>query len=394
MIYFVLGRENASRFSFMKEREDAEFRIVEKGEGANVLDELVRIPVDTLVLDSETGPGLGTSVLRFRLARSDTRVILLACNKKPGDAEVARIVQAGVYDVVTEPAKLEEVLNREPAGLEAAAKWLDPQLAPEHEKEKKVVEKVVEKKVAVSNRPVYIAVCGTAPGVGTTSVACAVAAFLAGLKYDTILVEAGEPSLSIIMNDIDIEEGPRPWLPRLDVVRSENPKEYVRARKWQYIVVDLGVKKPEEVSGDYDLILAVLPQAHRFFRLDKSWYGSSDKHLIFLAAENEAGRYWRKQHIEDGCRVRVFDIPVEFFSEVWPAKEEKVFETCAQILADILPEEVRVNRKSTISAKTITIFICLALSILLVFAAGIVFPDSAIGNLTHNLFDLFASVMR
>jgi len=178
MIYFVLARENAGHFSFMNKREDTEIKIVEAGEGAGIVKELSRIPVDILILDIDTGPGLGTAVLRFRLTRPNTRVILFARNKKPGDAEVARVVQAGVYDVVTEPEKMKEVLNKGPAGLEAAAKWLDPGLAPEYEKEKEVVEKIVEKKVAVSNRPVYIAVCGTAPGVGTTKAACNVAALV------------------------------------------------------------------------------------------------------------------------------------------------------------------------------------------------------------------------
>jgi CheY-like chemotaxis protein len=373
----------------MREREDAEFRVAEKGEGPNILDQLVRIPVDVLVLDAEAGPGLGTAVLRFRLTRPNTRVILLARNKNPGDAEVARVVQAGVYDVITEPEKLEEVLNKEPAGLEAAAKWLDPRLAPENEKEKEVVEKIVEKKVAVSHRPACIAVCGTAPGVGTTKVACAIAAFLAGQRYDTLLVEAGKPSLSIVLNNIDIEEAPEPWLPRLDVVRSNNFKEFVRARRWQYIVVDRGAEKAEEIKGDYDLILAVLPQVHRFFRLDKSWYSCGEEHLVFLAAEHDAGRYWEKQHMEDGFRVRVFDIPEEFFTDAWPPKGEKVSNACGRILADLLPEEKRKNKKNKIGVKAAAFTVLFVLFILIAFSAmGMIFPDSLAESIVHKMFNL------
>jgi len=341
MICLVLERKNAPSITSFRSREDVETRVVESKAGPDVLKELARIPVDVLVLDVETGPGLGPAVLRYKLSRPGTRIVLLACNKKPGDAEVARVVQAGVYDVVTDPDKLNAVLEKEPAGLEAAAKWLDPQLAPEHEKEKEVVEKVVEKKVAVSNRPVYIAVCGTASGVGTTSIACAVAAFLAGLKYDTVLVEAGEPSLSIIMDDVDIEDGLRPWLPRLDVVRSQKPKNYVRARKWQYVVVDLGTKKAEEATKeDYDIILAVLPQTHRFSRIKDGWYGCNEQSLIFVGVDREAVKYWEMQHIEDGCRMQAFSLPPEIFAK-WPAEGEKISEACVQILCELLPEDAK-----------------------------------------------------
>lgn len=79
------------------------------------------MPVDTLILDVDTGPGLGSAVLRYRLNRQNVRIILLAIEREYGDAEVARVAQAGSYDIVTDISKLQQVLDREPSDIAAAA---------------------------------------------------------------------------------------------------------------------------------------------------------------------------------------------------------------------------------------------------------------------------------
>ena len=66
---------------------EAEVRPTEPGEGAGVLAAAARIPADPLLLDAATGPMLGPAVLRYRLARPQTRVVLLALGRSPGDAE-------------------------------------------------------------------------------------------------------------------------------------------------------------------------------------------------------------------------------------------------------------------------------------------------------------------
>ncbi|MBO8169072.1 MAG: hypothetical protein H0Z35_07820 [Thermoanaerobacteraceae bacterium] len=267
-MYAILGRNTVRTVArLLKDRglDDAQVQVVDSGEGPQALEEASRVPADILLLDVKTGPGLGPAVLRYRLKRQKVRVILLAPGSKPGDGEVASIVQAGVYDIVTDLSELEEVLDGEPAGLEAAAKWLDPGLAPDEPKEKERI-KVIEKRVAVSQRPVLIAVAGTASGVGTTAVACALAGFLARCKHRTVLVEAGEPSLEIITG-LDIGKEPLPWVPNLDVCRNSTPRDLVRARKHSYVVADLGMRSYNElIQMDADLIIVILPQIHRISR--------------------------------------------------------------------------------------------------------------------------------
>lgn len=246
---------------------EAPVLVAGQGQGAKALEEAVRVPVDVLFLDINAGPGLGSAVLRFRLARPNTRVVLLAPGRVPGDAEVAAVVQAGVYDVVTDLEELGRVLEQAPAQLAAAALWLDPSLAPAASCRQQVRERVVERRVAVSQRPVLIVLAGMAPGVGTTTAACTLAAYLARRGYQTVLVEAGDqPSLGMI-TEIELDEHPVRWLSNLDVCRDPVPRNLVRARQHSYVVADLGEYPCSKLTQvDADLILLVLPQAHRIQR--------------------------------------------------------------------------------------------------------------------------------
>ncbi len=103
---------------------DAEQRLVVPGQGAGVLAEAARVPADTLVLDVATGSGLGPAVLRYRLARPQTRIVLLALGCSPGDPEVARVVQGGVYDVVTEASGRSATDPRTVGAASLSTGWL------------------------------------------------------------------------------------------------------------------------------------------------------------------------------------------------------------------------------------------------------------------------------
>ena len=105
---------------------EAEVRLVEPGEGAGALPAAARIPADPLLLDVAMGPGLGPAVLRYRLARLQTRVVLLALGRSPGDAEVAGVVQAGVYDVVTEAPGSSETDPRTVGEASLSTRWQRP----------------------------------------------------------------------------------------------------------------------------------------------------------------------------------------------------------------------------------------------------------------------------
>ncbi|WP_422445393.1 hypothetical protein [Thermoanaerobacterium sp. DL9XJH110] len=339
-MYAILGKNTVqpvTRLLNDKGLNDAPVQIVAKGEGPKALEEAARIPADTLILDVDTGPGLGPAVLRYRLKRPDTRVILLAVDKKPGDNDVAAVVQAGVYDVVTDVASLNEVLNRAPANLSAAAKWLDPALSLEQGEEvSKIIirEKIIEKKVAISQRPVLIAVAGTAPGVGTTSVSLSLAAFLAGQKYKTIYIEAGEASIEIITG-MQVGAEPRPFRAYFDVCRDVNYMDVIRMRRHEYIVLDLGAVSPEKLlSTDADLMLAVLPPLSRFER-SRTWMNAS---VSFVCGEESVLEAMSCMEASRGKNV--FILP---YKSRFPNKDKKSSEYCSKILRTVLPEK-RINK--------------------------------------------------
>ncbi len=272
MIAAILTRSAAQQVTAMlRERGevDASVRTVEPGAGPAVLAEAVRAPTDVLILDIGAGPGLGPAVLRYRVSRPDTRVILLAVGAQPGNPEVAAVVHAGIYDLVTDPADLAAALASAPAGIEAAARWIDPSLAPEARQGQRVVERVVERRVAVSQRPVVIAVAGIAQGVGTTTLAAAVAGFLARSGHGAAFIEANPaPSLAILSQTKIGEQ----WLPNLTVFPNVNlqaAREIEQRRQYPYLVVDLGAPPRSVLSQvDADLCLMVLPaEAHRWPRI-------------------------------------------------------------------------------------------------------------------------------
>lgn len=337
-MYAILGKSSSSEvIKVLKDRgmDDVPVQLVGKGEGPKVLEEAARLPADTLILDIEAGPGLGPAVLRYRLKRPDTRIILLAVDKKPGDSDVAAVVQAGVYDIVTDITALDAVLNQAPADLSAAAKWLDPALYLEtgEEVSKTIIkEKIVEKKVAMTQRPVLIAVAGTAPGVGTTSVSLTLATFLAGQKYKTVYIEAGEPSIEMITG---MEVGPEPKVFRFyfDVCRNVDYKDIIRLRKHEYVVLDLGAVSPGKLTEtDADLMLAVLPPLFRLARV-RAWMSVK---VSFVAGEESVLE--AMSSIEVSRKKNLFMLPYKYR---FPSGDKKGSEYCSRTLRTILPGKRR-----------------------------------------------------
>jgi len=338
-MYAILGKSNGTEvIQVLKNRgmDDVPVQIVGKGEGSKALEEAARIPTDTLILDMEAGPGLGPAVLRYRLKRPDTRIILIAAGKKPGDSDVAAVVQAGVYDIVTDIATLGVILDQPPADLSAAAKWLDPALSLEagEEVSKTIIkEKIIEKKVAMSQRPVLIAVAGTAPGVGTTSVSLSLATFLAGQKYKTVYIEAGEPSIEVITG-MEVAQEPKPFRPHLDVCRDVDYMDVIRMRKHEYIVLDLGAVEPEKLQEtDADLMLAVLPPISRLARA-RAWMSAK---VPFVSGDEALVRDIFCRDFVPGIKD-VFMLP---YKCRFPNGDRKSGEYCSRLLRTILPERKR-----------------------------------------------------
>ena len=192
----------------------------------------------------------------------------------PFDAPKARQANLEAYVPAT-PADLPLLLGAErhwwqPAGSESA----DGGPAAEPKVIERIVEreKIVERRVAVSTRPVLVGVAGVAPGVGTTTLAAAVAGFLARSGHTVALAEATPaPSLAILSQGTVGTA----WVPNLTVFPGVNLqviREIEQSRAYQYIITDLGAA-PRPVLGqvDADLVLVCLPsEVHRWGRV-RDW---------------------------------------------------------------------------------------------------------------------------
>lgn len=93
-----------------------------------VFEKVLRIPLNTLIIDAAAGPEeeLVNAVKTYRMRRPSTRVVLLAPGKVPGDRLVASLVHKGVFDIIASevwPERLKDVLEQPPADYSVAARW-------------------------------------------------------------------------------------------------------------------------------------------------------------------------------------------------------------------------------------------------------------------------------
>ena len=166
--------------------EAASVAVVTPAGGSAALEAAARLPAALLLLDVAVAEP--RALLRYRLARPGTRIVLLAPGRRPGDRAVAAAVQSQVYDIADDLDGLDHVLDH-PADFAAAARWLDPSLAPDAPGETRVVERTV-----IESRPVPVsrrtcAVAGPKGGVGRTTVAVNLAVAAAGMGRSVVLVD-------------------------------------------------------------------------------------------------------------------------------------------------------------------------------------------------------------
>lgn len=224
-------------------------RVVQPAEGATALEEAARTPADLLLLD--VAAATGAAVLRYRMARPDTRVILLAPERKPGDPLTAQVVQAQVYDVVTDLQALGQAIDH-PADLAAAARWLDPSLAPgAPQAATRVVERIIQ--TPMTSHPVTIGLCGLLPGAGTTTTMAAIAGYLARQGHPVLLAETVKEGRFPALHFLGKAMPPGvQWV----VSTPEGIAQAAQQHQWRYILVDAGAVQiggPDEQGNYADL---------------------------------------------------------------------------------------------------------------------------------------------
>lgn len=235
--------------------------------------------LDLLLLDADGLTSGDVAALRaYRVQRPATRILVsLPADAVPGDPAIGALVALGIYDLI-QGASLAEALSHRPTYADAVRWLVDTPTPPgrgrtrERTAEEGIVERVVERRVAVSQRPALILVGGVAPGVGVTTLTVAIASHLARQGHKTVLVETAEPSLSVLAD----RNEPGQWTSNLDVhprLLGEDPVrplDLVRAREHAYVVGDVGTLEADHLSADADLTVLVLPgDPHRYLRAER-----------------------------------------------------------------------------------------------------------------------------
>ena len=236
-----------------------------------ICQQIANLGIDTLFLDMRCANDdaiiKGVRIIRFH--RSNTRIVLIAPNREPGDPTISTLVSLGVYDIVSfdEEAVNEENVSEEiknllqrPPNYADAARWHfqmeEPvyQQRPARERNKRVqppapplleefeVElpqtkpKIIERLVGTAT----IAVAGVTRRTGSTHLAVSLSTYLSRRKYDVAAVEISD-------------------YPVLELLREDKPAK-----------IDCGFNREADFypQGDDRLIHSVLSHSYQFVVLD------------------------------------------------------------------------------------------------------------------------------
>ena len=225
-----------------------------------------RAHLDLLLLDANDLEPVDLDAIRsYRVARPGTRIVAsLPESTQPGSPVLAGLVGMGVYDL-TQGLSLQEAVTRAPTYADAV-RWTlgdDQNYTTGHRIE--VRERIVERRVAGSRRPVLILVVGTGYGAGTTTLARTVAEAAREHGEAVTLIDAA------IMPGASRLHGPIRALraaPSGGHMPSREIEAGLREQAGGYVVVDAGRAGEStglaEMASSADAVLfAVPPATHR-----------------------------------------------------------------------------------------------------------------------------------
>lgn len=328
---FLLAPDSPRLREIREAQDNAAFAHEARGAAdvSRLLAEASRVPLEGLYIDVGVLTDAG-DLRRYRVARPKTRILLgLAPDTVPPDPLIAQAVALGIYDLVPSDMAIADALRRRPTFADVAGWTGEADLSGDGRPVEKTI--AVERRVAISTRPVLIAVFGTAGGVGTTTAAVGVAAYLARRGHTVALAEYGLPSLAQYADSMRgvtmFAADPEPLAER----SVPDLMELVKRRQWAYVVADLGAEKwPRVKSADPDLAVVVLPGS---WKREPRWRSlpiavSRTDPLVAVVGPGE-----------DGPRVaeewtRATGRPVG----VWDFMTKKADDGLGALLASVLPD--------------------------------------------------------
>jgi hypothetical protein len=226
------------------------------------LEEAARVNSSVLILDIDAGTegDVVAGVKKFRVARPNTRIIVVAPGREPGDKAVAALVGKGVYDIVV-PAErdgeldisssLLKVLNSPPATYADAVRWdtVADGIGVE------VKERVVYKERFLGMG--YMITAGAKYGSGSTTMAAAAAQYLAAAeKKKVALIELCrfpvlERTADRFHGRVDVFPQNSLFVPSYKEEIERCFSEVSKKKKYDFIIADLGALYELDEKGLY-----------------------------------------------------------------------------------------------------------------------------------------------
>lgn len=274
--------------------------------------------LDLLLADAATLTPQDLTALRtFRVQRPETRIVVcMPPEAEPGSPVLSGLVALGIYDLCPLGKSLAAALAR-PATYADAARWgLPPDdLVGGAKADSGLKEVVRERVVATSARPTLITVSGLLPGVGATSAAAGLSAWLARQGH-AIAFWSAQGDCPDLPPDVRIFGAP------------ETPAGLIRRHEWAYIVADTGTESGAGSDAEADLSVVVLPGT--WARAQRAWPGEPSAHpgppLLAIAGPGPESAVVAQRWADAGYGPAF----------AWPTSQQ-ASRTWEQVLSPVLP---------------------------------------------------------
>ena len=241
-----------------------------------LLREISRTPVDILWIPWDTLEPAGAAgidaVRRFRVSRAETRIVIeIPDDLSPPQPLLGQCVSLGIVDFVSASLPFQDALSRHPTYADVArwqggvTTWDEDTESPvrteiKTEKVVEIREKVIERKIASTNRPAVIVVRGLLPGSGATTLSLSVGLWLARHGFPAAVLEAG-PGPSALTRYASRADSLPVGL-SLYPSGTQNLADLIQSRSAAYIVLDVGSGPNRPKLGllpDQEIILVPPP---------------------------------------------------------------------------------------------------------------------------------------
>ena len=385
-MYGLIGTEDSRRLlrEFIQDAVTQKIGHFEPDTFVKLCQQISNLAIEILFLDfrctSDDAIIKGARMIRFH--RSNTRIVVIAPNREPGDPCISALVSLGVYDIIAYPedtADETEVadeirrLLHSPPNYANAARWhfqLDEPNIQEKTEKKRLIQpptpprleeflldpppirpKVVERLVGTAT----IAVTGVTRRTGSTHLAISLSTYLSRRNYEVACVELSEYPVFQFFQEEEparIEAGfhrEADFYPRAD----ERLMHSIFSRRYQFIVLDLGQVISESRTHavqselgrasvmfltmgpsewDFNFLIQTLDTFHNL-GLGHSWnvvvnFADPDTFREIEQAFTPAER--------EKLRVRFFRNPIQANPFQVHADQERLFENC---LATLIPKK-------------------------------------------------------